>query len=75
MSRRGSGWGVVAALIIGVLLMFLVGWFSFSSNQRRATLTVETEQIRDDAQRAVDATAKVIDEVKEETRQALAEPD
>ncbi|MCA9153986.1 MAG: hypothetical protein KDA38_04330 [Planctomycetales bacterium] len=75
MSRRGSGWGVVAALIIGVLLMFLVGWFSFSSNQRRATLTVETEQIRDDAQRAVDATAKVIDEVKEETRQAIAEPD
>ena len=75
MSRRGSGWGVVAALIIGVLLMFLVGWFSFSSNQRRATLTVETEQIRDDAQRAVDATAKLIDEVKEDTRQALAEPD
>ncbi|MEZ6110774.1 MAG: hypothetical protein R3C99_07155 [Pirellulaceae bacterium] len=75
MSRRGSGWGVVAALIIGVLLMFLVGWFSFSSNQRRATLTVETEQIRDDAQRAVDATAKAIDEVKEDTRQALAEPD
>lgn len=75
MSRRGSGWGVVAALVIGVLLMFLVGWFTFTSNQQRSTLTVETEQIRDDAQRAVDATAKAIDEVKEDTRRALSEPD
>lgn len=55
--------------------MFLVGWFTFTSNQQRSTLTVETEQIRDDAQRAVDATAKAIDEVKEDTRRALSEPD
>ena len=56
-------------LILVVLVLSLIGWISFSKGPDRASINVETDQIRSDTDRAVESGAKLLHKAGEELEQ------
>ncbi|HEX2474146.1 MAG TPA: hypothetical protein VHK01_05345 [Lacipirellulaceae bacterium] len=55
---------VIIFLAIVVALLAFAGWITFSSGPDRASINVETNEIRQDTQEIVRSGAKVLDKTK-----------
>ena len=53
---------VVAAAVV---LLALVGWVTFSSGPGRSSINLETDEIKQDAQGAMESGAKLLDEAEQ----------
>lgn len=51
----------ILALAVVVLLMGLAGWLTFGSSPDKATINIETEEIKRDTEDAVDAAEDLIE--------------
>ena len=49
---------IIAGLI---LLMALVGWISFGSGPTRSSINIETQEIKEDTQSALESAEEIID--------------
>lgn len=54
-----------------VLLLALLGWITFSSGPGRSSINLETNEIRNDTQKAVEAGAGLLDDAGK----AMGQPD
>ena len=54
----------VLIVVVVVLVAFLCGWLTFQRSPGRASFTIETDKISEDAQRAVEQGKRAIDEGK-----------
>lgn len=57
-----------------VILLVLVGWITFSNDSGRASINIETEEIREDTGEAMDQGAELLKEAEEEVAPKSANP-
>lgn len=65
------------AIAIVVLILALVGWISFSFSDGRSSINLETEEIKQDTQKALESGSDLLKKVEtelEETRSQADEP-
>ncbi len=58
---------IIIALL--VLVCVLIGWISFSDNGSTSTITIDKQEIRDDAQQAVESLERSADKFVETARE------
>lgn len=61
---------VILILVIVAALLAFAGWITFSAGPDRASINVETNEIREDTQEIVRSGAKVLDKAKDELQPA-----
>jgi hypothetical protein len=63
---------LLIAIVIIVLMVFF-GWLTFSSMGGKPTVSLNTEQVREDTAEAADATKRTADKAAVKTREAVDE--
>jgi hypothetical protein len=64
-------------IVIAVIVVFMVfsGWLTYQWSGSRATINIETEEIRDDTQEFVDETKDALNTAAQEVDEVLTKPD
>jgi hypothetical protein len=57
-------------LILVVVVLAVVGWISFGRDGERASINLETQEIRDDTRKALDSGAKILERTGEKIESA-----
>ncbi len=60
----------IVALIVLIAMAF-AGWISFSNSGDRATITIDTKEIRQDTKQAADKAKEVIEEASQKGREII----
>lgn len=63
----------LAIIMVIVVLMVFFGWLTFRSDGGNASVSLNTEQVRQDAGEAADATKRAADTAAGKTREAVDE--
>ncbi|MBW3541218.1 MAG: hypothetical protein KY476_13195 [Planctomycetes bacterium] len=63
----------ILTIVILVLICALIGWISFSRDEGRASMTIETHTIEEDTQEAVQEGHEVLREAGERIREEFHE--
>jgi hypothetical protein len=61
-------------LVAVIILLALVGWISFSSDPNRSSINLETQEIKQDTQRAVETGKELLDDAKKSVQTNDAAP-
>jgi uncharacterized protein YxeA len=61
----------VIALVVAVVLMAVAGWLTFSDSKDRATINVETQEMKEDTREAVRKGKEFSEKAGEKTREIL----
>jgi beta-lactam-binding protein with PASTA domain len=61
----------VIALVVAVVLMAVAGWLTFSDSKDRATINVETQEMKEDTREAVRKGNEFSEKDGEKTREIL----
>jgi len=57
----------ILILVVIALLMVLAGWLTFAKNGNQASVTIETQKIERDTERAIDRGKEVLQKVEHGT--------
>jgi len=63
----------LAIILVLVVLMVFFGWLTFTSIGGNPTVSLNTEQVRQDTEQAADATRRAADTAAGKTREAVDE--
>lgn len=62
-------------IILGILIVLvLIGWIKFSTAPGRASITIDTQEIKDDTKAVMDKAKEAAEKAKEGTRDLLNQP-
>jgi hypothetical protein len=62
-------------IILAVAVLALVGWISFGHDDDRASINLETQEIRDDTRKVLDSGTKALERVGEKIESATQDAD
>lgn len=63
---------VIAAV---ALVMFVVGWLQFSSNESEATITIDKSKVKEDVKQAAAKVQEVTEELQERVEKSTTKDD
>lgn len=61
----------VIAIVLAVALMFFLGWMTVQKSGDRATVTIETQKMKDDSEKALEKARAVSEGAGRKTREAI----
>lgn len=61
----------VIAIVFAVALMLFLGWMTVQKSGDRATVTIETQKMKDDAEKALEKGRAITEEAGKKTRSAI----
>ncbi len=63
-----------ALIVIGVVVLMVIGgWITFNNTGDKATVTIETQEIKKDTEEAVEKGKELIDKAAARTKEAVKE--
>jgi hypothetical protein len=65
----------VLFLVAIVIVLALIGWISFGRDDNRASINLETQEIREDTQKALDSGAALIERAGDKIDSAVSKSD
>jgi len=62
---------VLLILVLLAIGMFSIGWMTYSKNSQQAAITIQTEKIKEDAERVIEKGKQVSEDAGRKAREKL----